>query len=138
MLRTDLRLTLSQSSGLETSAVCAEIAEQYSPLSQHARSLLSPLMVLAFPIKWRHADQHSLRHNMETDMACEIRDELIETNLVSCNLYLQSRRTRCPLEASVSFISFCPVHALLPTRTWLTICTLKYSQTGQHCELCTS
>lgn len=47
--------------------------------------------------------------------------------------YLQSRRTRCPLKSLVSFISFRPVHALLPTRTWLTICTLKYTQTGQQC-----
>lgn len=52
--------------------------------------------------------------------------------------YLKSWRTSCPLQPSVAFISFCPVHTLLPTRTWLPICTLKYTETGQHCEFCTN
>lgn len=49
VLRADLRLTLDHSGRLEMSVICAEVAEQYSPLSQRARSLLSPPMVLAFP-----------------------------------------------------------------------------------------
>lgn len=36
--------------GLMMVFVYAEIAEQYSPLNQHVHSLLSPLVVLAFPI----------------------------------------------------------------------------------------
>ena len=41
---------LEADTGLEMSVVCAQIAEHYLPLSQHVRSLLSPLVVLAFPI----------------------------------------------------------------------------------------
>lgn len=43
--------------GHEMNDVCAEIAVQYSPLSQHAHSLLSPLVVLAFPTK-KYSDRH--------------------------------------------------------------------------------
>lgn len=45
--------------GHEMNDVCAEIAVQYSPLSQHAHSLLSLLVVLAFPTK---KGKYSARH----------------------------------------------------------------------------
>lgn len=42
-------MILDYDSGLERMVVSKELNEQNSPLSQHAHSLLSPLVVLASP-----------------------------------------------------------------------------------------
>lgn len=141
VLRADLRLTLDHSSRLEW-CMCWECLS----CTHHWANV--PIVSFLPWWAWHSLQKqiwwctlHRKRH-MGRDINYKCINEKSKMSQRRCSqfwklwyfFYLESRGTRCPLVASLSFISFWSVHALLPTRSWFTIWTLKYTQTGQCWE----
>ena len=112
-LRTDLRLTLSSSTELEMCVMCAVITEQYLLLSQHARSLLSPLTVLAFPTNAKLMGRDVARYKNQRH-ECEIRVEPKEKSSVFGIFTCSPEGPGPPLKPLSPSSPFAPLRPCIP------------------------